>query len=489
MSITKPDVVFDRDLEWKSLAGFAASKHTGARLAIVYGRRRQGKTMLLEGLRDQTGGFYWQARQQSSTQNLESLSAALTGFLGGQPHPVRLASWEEAARTLASLGVDRGRPLPVLIDEVGYLVSANPGFPSHLQAAFTPLGPARRTGGARLVLCGSAFGQMRRLVAADAPLRGRADVELVIRPFDYRTAAAYWGVSSNPDVAFRLHALVGGTPAYKEFAAGDVPDDGDIDSWAAQHLLDESSPLFREGRLVVAEDPMLADQTLHWAVLGAVADGASRRGEITAAMGRPPTSLHHALTTLVDAGWVIGEPDPLRAKGARFLLDEPIVRTYRLVTEPNEARLALRRNGRAVWDDMQPTVRARVYGPHLERLTRVWVTGFASEDTLDARVLAVGPSTVRVDGTEHQIDVVATETTPRGGTRVAVVGEVKATQVPVGGDELDRLDRIVDALGGKASAARRLLVARAGFTAGLRRAAARRGDVVLVDLPRLYHGD
>jgi hypothetical protein len=66
---------------------------------------------------------------------------------------------------------------------------------------------------------------------------------------------------------------------------------------------------------------------------------------------------------------------------------------------------------------------------------------------------------------------------------------VKATQVPVGGDELDRLDRIVDALGGKASAARRLLVARAGFTAGLRRAAARRGDVVLVDLPRLYHGD
>jgi hypothetical protein len=36
---------------------------------------------------------------------------------------------------------------------------------------------------------------------------------------------------------------------------------------------------------------------------------------------------------------------------------------------------------------------------------------------------------------------------------------------------------------------RLLLFSRAGFTARLRRAAAARGDVALIDLDRLYHGD
>lgn len=55
MELAKPDVLFDRDAEWAELASFVANRSLGATLAIVYGRRRQGKTLLLELLAEASG--------------------------------------------------------------------------------------------------------------------------------------------------------------------------------------------------------------------------------------------------------------------------------------------------------------------------------------------------------------------------------------------------------------------------------------------------
>lgn len=491
MSIDRPEAVHAREFEWGELTGFAASAAPGTRFGVLCGRRRQGKTMLLQALAEATSGFYWQARQQSAQQNLTSLSAALTAFRSTGV-PTRLANWEEAVDTLCGLshpGSDGDGVVPVLVDEFGYLLVAVPGLASMLQAALSPLGRARRHGRARLVACGSALGQMRMLLDADSPLRGRADLELVVRPFDYRDAAAFWGLGANPDAAFRLHALVGGTPAYRDYTAGDLPADGDIDGWVVRHLLNPASPLFREGRIVVAEDAALSDQALYWGVLGAVADGLARRGDITAALGRPATSLGHALTTLTDAGWIDARVDPLRSKRTTFRLAEPIVRCHRLVVEPNEARLTLRRAGAEAWSEAAPLVASRIYGPHLEDLACQWVQTWAAPGTVGGEPALVGPSEVSLGGVRRQVDLVVVETTPRGGRRVLAVGEVKSEAEPVGPATLETVDAVADHLqGDQGSAVRRLLFARGAFTGPLRRLARARGDVELVDLHRLYHG-
>ena len=96
-----------------------------------------------------------------------------------------------------------------------------------------------------------------------------------------------------------------------------------------------------------------------------------------------------------------------------------------------------------------------------------------------------------------QLDLVAVERTTKGAKRVIACGEVKSGIERVGIAELQRLDSIIDTLSATRSAphalvrldVRRILVARAGFTVELTRAAARRGDVELVDLHRLYTGD
>ncbi|MFM9726378.1 ATP-binding protein, partial [Streptomyces scabiei] len=80
---------------------------------------------------------------------------------------------------------------------------------------------------------------MGGLLASNAPLRGRAQLELVLRPFGYRAAADFWGVATEPDLAVRLHAVLGGTPAYRrQFLADDVPSGlTDFDDWLCRTVL------------------------------------------------------------------------------------------------------------------------------------------------------------------------------------------------------------------------------------------------------------
>ena len=338
-----------------------------------------------------------------------------------------------------------------------------------------------------MVLCGSAFGEMRRLIDGPAPLRGRASLELVVQPFDFRTAAAFWGLESNVDVAFTHHSYVGGTPAYRVLAAGDVPACGDLDTWVIRRLLDPSSSLYGEGRVVVAEDPQLGDQQRYWGLLTAIADGARRWSDLESVLGHSRGSLQHALNVVIEAGWDERLEDPLRANRPIYVLSEPMIRFQRIVIEPNQQRLMARRAA-DVWRDARPLVASRIHGPHLEALARDWLVRFASANTVGGSLASVGPANLEPRrGAPEQLDLAGVETTRRGSSELLFVGEVKATESRVGESELARLDRVIERL--DRPGARRILVSRSGFTTELERLAARRGDIELIDLHRLHHGD
>ena len=271
----KPTSLFGREGEWARLAAFAEATSPEPRLALVYGRRRQGKSLLLTALCEQMGGFYWEALDGEEAQNLASIAAAWSSWVNAST-PIRFANWEEVIGALMTAGEVAGRSVPVVLDEIPRIISRTPELPSLLQRA---LGPGRRKHTAiPLVLCGSAFGEMRRLIDGPAPLRGRAVLELLVQPFDFRSAAAFWGLESNPDLAFRHHAFIGGTPAYLALASRDSPTDGDLDRWVVDRLLDPPSSLFRDGRIAVAEDVQLGDQQRYWGLLAAIADGARTWG-------------------------------------------------------------------------------------------------------------------------------------------------------------------------------------------------------------------
>jgi uncharacterized protein len=413
----KPSEIFGRDREWGQLSTFIGNRAGGSQLAVVYGRRRQGKTTLLQELARATGALYWEAAEQSRAQNLESFSAAWTTHIRSSG-PVRFRGWEEALEVALS-GQGSTGPFGVMIDEVGYLIGTAPEFPSLLQRHFGPL--AERDGRARVVLCGSIYAQMTRLLAAGQPLRGRQSLEVDVQPFDFRSSAAFWGLDGHPDAAFRLHALIGGTPAYLRFCGGSTPARGNVDRWAVDHLLEPSSPLHHEGQLLVAEDPTLVDKALYWSVLGAVADGFSRRGEIADALERSPAALTQPLAVLSAGSWIAMAADPFHGRSTTVVLNEPIIRTHRVLIAREHRRIGLRQ-AQAVWEDAQPRIARLIYGPHLEWLANDWVLRWASPKTVGASLRMSGPGVLRAGGQTHQIDIVGVEPDRHDVDRIRLIG-------------------------------------------------------------------
>jgi hypothetical protein len=91
----------------------------------------------------------------------------------------------------------------------------------------------------------------------------------------------------------------------------------------------------------------------------------------------------------------------------------------------------------------------------------------------------------------HELDAVVWESRSGRADAIVAIGEAKARAALVGADELARLDHLRGLLPPDAVPVlpKLLLFSRSGFTADLKRRAAARDDVELVDLPRLYHGD
>ncbi|NYV74249.1 ATP-binding protein [Streptomyces sp. UH6] len=488
--MVKPERLFARDTEWRELVEFVGSGQAGASLGLVYGRRRQGKTLMLELLARETGGFLFAATQQSEAQNLDDLGRAYADFRGLR-RPVVFGDWRDALDELLRLGEEA--EVPVVIDEFPYLVSATPALPSYLQQALSPLGHAKEHTRTRLVLCGSALTTMAQLLGGGAPLRGRASMELVVRPFRFREAAAFWGVADDPESAFRLNALVGGTPAYKEMCGGSGPTDlDDFDRWVVRRLLNPGSAMFREGGMLLREDPSISDPTSYASVLAAVSAGRHRRSEIAAALGRPSGSLGHLLSGLQDIGLLEQTEDATRDKRSVFRVAEPVVRLHQLLIQRHEPELVV---GRAeqVWTDSADTVASRIYGPHFEELARQWCFEHAAPETLGGRPAWVRPTEIacREHRRGHELDLVVAHSPAFGAERITAIGEAKGTLGAVGVSQLERLEHLRGLLpAAKVQALPKLLLfARSGFTADLRREAAARSDVELVDLVRLYQGE
>lgn len=485
----KPDELFGRAEEWYALAEFAADPDPGAVLGIVYGRRRQGKTLLLELLAEAGGGMAFTGLQQSNSQNLADLAAAYAQFTGLPG--ASFANWPDAITALLTLGDRAGRPVPVVLDEFPYLVEQAPELPSVLQRALSPRGPARRSGQTRLILCGSAFTVMRGLLGGSAPLRGRARLELVVRPFDFRETAGFWDLQDDPELAFQVHALVGGTPAYRDMCVDRPRSLAEFGEWVVTRLLHPASAMFREGGALLYEEPELADAALYHAVLGAVCAGAHKRSDIAKALVRPDSALSHPLEVLERVRLIHKVDDALRARRPLYQVSEPMLRLHHLLIRPHEARLVGR--GRAqVWAESADLVASLIYGPHLEDLCRSWCADHASAETLGGLPSRCEPALIacREHKTNHELDVVVTAEAPHIRSRILAVGEVKATRSPVGLNQLRRLEHVRSLLPGSvvADQPRLLLFARHGFTPDLTADAATRQDVELVDLRRLYSG-
>lgn len=489
MELVRPSDLFDREHEWDDLCRFVADDAPGLRLGVVRGRRRYGKSFLLERLCRATGGVYTLALRQSRvmaiTRFVDTVSRAIGYHLG------RFEDWVSAldAVTDALVRARRAGPALLVVDELPYLTVHSPELASAIQALYDQRGPASGHPAVRMILCGSAISVMSTLLAGDQALRGRAALDLRVGPFRFRDAAAYW--QCDPATAFLVDAVLGGAPGYRDIVgAGPQPGPDGFLAWLERGILNPSHALFTEPDYLLTEDPRVGDRAIYHSIWEAVANGATTPTQIGGLVGMDAKSLGYHLGIMRAGGFIRYDQDILLQRRPVITVADPAVRFHNLVVQPNLLELEMR-DSRAAWHRSREAFSRKIAGPHFEQLAREWVRWYGREAGLDD-IGHVGTTVVACrEHRGHEVDVIALDrhSRPRSrGARIAVLGEAKSTNHIFTVADLDRLGhlrRLLAAQGWDAEGAGLALFSRAGFAPDLVRTAGTTG-VHLVDLAAMY---
>ncbi|MET8627313.1 ArsR family transcriptional regulator [Kitasatospora sp. NPDC004669] len=487
-TVIRPKTLFDRTDEWEALVAFAGDARPGPAVGMVTGPRGQGKTHLLQEFVRATGGFYFGGPEAVEAESLRRLSDELAHHAGEGP-PVRWQGWGDALDALLALGADR--PVPIVLDGFPELVRQSPALPAAVVAACHRLRSGNRPNRARLLLCGSAMSVMCRLLGSASTA---IDFQLEVRRLDHRQGALLWGLD-DPVLALLVHAVVGSSPVFRYDAAGeDTPLHRDeFDSWVCRTVLNPRLPLFWRAGHVIEREPDGWDRALCHSTVTAVADGCSTAGAIADRLAHPATDILRVLTRLSESGLVAGLPDAFRPGVTHHRIAEPLLAFDHTVIRPHHDALE-RREATQVWRSARAAFHSSTLERHFAQVCREWAFGCAAPDTFGAAPAAVSPGTVPVArGLGPSVaDVVVRGAAGAAHSRRQALLSVGLARWNETLDlphlhEVQRIVATLAELGEDVSRTRPALYGAAGFSARLRSAEAH-GELILVDLPRLYVG-
>lgn len=324
----------NRHAELDRLASLAADP--GPRLAVLYGRRRVGKTrLLLEWTQRYPNALYTVADQSSADIQRQYFAASLTRVFPSFAD-VTYPSWAALFARLTSEAKATGWKGPLVIDELPYLALAAPEIASVLQRWFD-----HDAGNIKLALSGSSQRMMQGLVlSASAPLFGRAHELFEVRPLSPVELAKAFNIKDDPQQIVRLYTAWGGVPRYWELAQN--TELTDVLKQVDRLVLDPLGPLHNEPDTLLMEElpPAIELRPL----LDAIGLGAHRLSEIGGRLNRATTALSKPIARLQEMGLIqretpFGEPEQ-GGKRSLYKLADPFVRLWFKVVAPARAILA-----------------------------------------------------------------------------------------------------------------------------------------------------
>ena len=294
---------------------------------VIYGRRRVGKTALINHFIDDKKSIYFMGVESNAKQNLENLSKSILEFSSGIQTETYFPSYQAALEYVFQLA-ERERVV-LAIDEYPYVARASKSLASTFQLLIDKY---KDTSKLMLILCGSSMSYMEdHVLAYKAPLYGRRTAQMKIIPFDFEETCAYFRNLSDEDKAL-IYGIVGGTPQYLL----QMSDTLSVEENIKNTYLNPMSFLYEEPVNLLKQE--VREPAIYNAIITAIATGHSRMSEISTKVGEDTNVVSGYIKNLISLG-IIKKEIPYGEKASKKSIysieDNMFYFWYRFVLDNN----------------------------------------------------------------------------------------------------------------------------------------------------------
>lgn len=271
-----------------------AYQENNFQFTVIYGRRRIGKTSLINEFLKDKKAIYYVALEENAEDNLKRFSDAISIFKNtDQGGKEKFADFEECFKEITRLA--QKQRVILVIDEFPYLAKAYPTISSMLQSY---IDHEFKETNLFLILCGSSMSFMERQVLGyQSPLYGRRTLALKLEPFKLSEAHEMLPKLSKED-AFIINTVCGGVPQYLSY----MSDSMSVADNIKKNFLSKSGRLFDEPNNLLQQE--LRDPTNYNSIINAIASGASKHSKIAQSAHLQTGPLTTYLNNLIDLGIV-----------------------------------------------------------------------------------------------------------------------------------------------------------------------------------------
>lgn len=431
---------------------------------VIYGRRRVGKTTLINQFLKEKKNIYFMGVESNEKQNLYNFSRSVMQYNSVDSPEVSFSSFQTALEYVFKIA-EKER-LVLVIDEYPYVAKSSKSLASTLQMLIDEHKASSRL---MLILCGSSMSYIEdHVLSYKSPLYGRRTGQMKILPFEYREVTQFYHGFDDEQLAY-IYGLYGGTPQYLQ----QVQDGVSIEDNIKNTFLNPISMIFEEPENLLKQE--VREPAVYNALISAIANGATRMSKISSKTGEPSNVCSHYLKNLIALGIVRKEMPYGNATDNKSIYEiaDPLFRFwYRFI--PENASLIMRGAADVVYKRIFPYL-SDYMGSVFEEIAKqyLWEKMIAGECPVLFSSIGRWWGNDPVNKRQEEIDIMAEQ-----DKDTALFGECKWTNEPVDKQVLDTLERRSQLFSYTHTFL--YLFSRSGFTKGCIEYAEEKGDVVLV---------